>query len=192
MCSLRRQLEKFHLTSKIDLAPQQKLYEKAVSFSLTDANTPVIGHLCAAILRHTQGYTPTGQLQRWGDNHDISVQYPNAFSSWMLEVACLELPNTDVFRFIAWLEEFPPLDQLLNCPTFYEEGREFEHDKEWNVEPGLLYKTTAAPANIPAPPDLSRFGENGDIMDDGNLTLQEFVALLNKECNRSRSRSISH
>jgi len=109
----------------------------------------------------------------------------------MLEVAVEELPHTDVFGLVSWLETYPSLDKLLDCPNFYEEGREFEHKKDgWQVEPGMVVKTSIPVDTVSPPPNLVRFGEDGEIETD--MSLSEFIFLLNKEATRSRSRSISH
>jgi hypothetical protein len=137
MCSFRRQLEKFHLSVQVPLKPAEKLAEKALSFSLTDAGTPLLGKLCKQILAQMPGYESTGLLSRWGDSHEVGDQYPNDEAAWMIDRVCEECPDLDVASFDEWLSTPRTITELLNCPCFYEEGREHELKSE-QVEPGLL------------------------------------------------------
>jgi hypothetical protein len=141
MCSLRRQMQKLHLTKNVPLSAEQKLYEKALSFSMTDANTPLIGCLVRKVLGVASGFRTTKSLARWGDDIPIEDQYPNENSGWMREVACGELPLTHFQEFEDWLEGSTSWDDLLNCPTFYDEGREFTFDA-WDAESGILIAKT--------------------------------------------------
>jgi len=141
MCSLRRQMEKLHLTVSVPISPSQKLFEKALSFSYTDSETPLLGKLCAAVMRALPGYTTTNTIIRWGDDAPKEDQYPNNTDDWMDEVAAMELPLTNSPDFTAWLDSMPSIDELLNCPVFYEEGREFTYD-EYDPTPGLVIKRT--------------------------------------------------
>ena len=176
MCSLRRQMEKLHLTTAVPLSAQQKLYEKAISFSYTDANTPVIGHFCAAVIACTKTYVHTGTITRWGDDHDASVQYPNDPSPWMMDVVSEELPHTDVSGLIAWFESNPTVDALLCCPNLYEDGREYKYvEDEWDVTPGMLIKSRASlssDSDVPNSPKSAsvRFGSEGEITGDEDFT----------------------
>jgi hypothetical protein len=156
VCSLRRQLEKFHLTVHATITPQQKLFEKSVSFHLTDANTPVIGPLVNKVLSLTPGYQTTGTVTRFGDDWSADLQYPNAKADWMNEVAKEELPLLQLESLVQWIDEVKTLDELLNAPCFFEEGREFTFD-EWDPEPGIIVKRTLDLLVIPpAPPPVKR------------------------------------
>jgi hypothetical protein len=141
MCSLRRQMEKFHVTPSVPLSPAQKLFEKALSFASTDINTPVIGQLCKAVANALPGTVTTNTITRWGDDVDVEERYPNTYGQWMDRVAEEELPLTNVADLISWLESLPPIAELLACPVFYQQGREFTYD-EWDPYPGMLIKRT--------------------------------------------------
>jgi len=141
MCSLRRQLEKLHLTVSVPLSPSQKLFEKALSFSYTDSATPLLGKLCAAVMHALPGFTTTDTIKRWGDDAPPEEQYPNKTAGWMDVVAVEELPLTNIPDFSDWLDSLPPIDDLLNCPAFYDEGREFTYD-EFDPTPGIVIKRT--------------------------------------------------
>lgn len=155
MCSIKRQMEKLHLTPSIPLAPSQKLFEKATSFALTDANTPIIGEFCAAVLAVTPGYVRSGKLDRFGDDISLEDQYPNNPMDWMMDVAKEELSLLRVDDLIAWFKSGPTLDELLKSPTFYETGREFTYD-EWDPEPGLLIARTLETLEVRIPkPEVS-------------------------------------
>jgi hypothetical protein len=141
MCSLRRQMEKFHLTTKCNIPPTQKLYEKSLSFSFTDSNTPVIGPMVKRVLALTPHYRTTNTIKRYGDEWDLSVQYPNSYAAWMDVVAAEELPLIRLAEFEAWARSAPGPEFFLCCPCFYDEGREYTYD-EWDCVSGLLIKRT--------------------------------------------------
>ena len=147
MCSLKRQLEKFHLTAKNNLPPLQKLYEKSLSFALTDSSTPVIGPLVKKVLSLNPGLVSTGTCARYGDDWDISVQYPNEYAPWMQQVAEDELPLLRLSELTLWIESVTTLEQLLDAPVFYDEGREYTYD-DWDPTPGLLIAKTLAVFNL--------------------------------------------
>jgi hypothetical protein len=157
MCSLRRQMEKLHLTSRVPLEAKQKLFEKCTSFSFTDHNTPVIGDIVRKTLELAVGYVNTGTITRYGDDWDREFQYPNLYASWMDEVAAEELPLVNIGALVEWVKSVDKLEHLLAPPPFYEEGREFTYD-EWDPEPGLLIAKTIETLNvkIPAPKPTKR------------------------------------
>lgn len=81
-CDIPRQLNKFHVTVALPptITALDKLGEKARSFMLTDANTPVIGELCRRVvhLRGESGYrTDLRAMAKWGSDLSAEVQYPN-------------------------------------------------------------------------------------------------------------------
>jgi len=141
MCSLKRQMEKFHLTPHLNIPAFQKLFEKSESFYLTDANTPIIGPLVTKVIALTKGYTNTKSVTRYGDDFSKDVQYPNIHATWMDEVAKSELPLLNIGALSQWIEEVKTLDDIVNPPCFYEEGREFTYS-EWDPQPGLLIART--------------------------------------------------
>jgi len=143
MCSLRRQMEKFHLTKGVPLSPVQKLFEKSLSFDLTDRNTPIIGKLTSRVLSLSGNMVSTNQLSRWGDEFTREDQYPNYEEEWMEIVARMELPLTNFNEFESWVETCRTLDELLSCPVLCEQGREFSYD-DWDPEHGLLIARTCS------------------------------------------------
>jgi hypothetical protein len=141
MCQIRRQTEKLHLTVSVPLSPAQKMYEKAVSFSLTDSATPVLGTWCAAVKRVCRGFATTGTLTRFGDDWEESEQYPNEYADWMLERVEDQLKLVDWHSLELYLEAAETIEELLHIPPFYEQGREYTFE-DWDPEPGLLVKRT--------------------------------------------------
>lgn len=137
MCSLKRQLEKFHLTVEMPLKPEQKLFEKSLSFKLTDSNTPIIGPFVNKVLEEFGDLITTNTIVRWGDQHSVDVQYPNVYAAWMDEIAATELPDFNHAAFGAWLKT-AKRDQLLNVPKFYVVDTE-ERCDEYDVEPGIVH-----------------------------------------------------
>jgi hypothetical protein len=140
MCSLKRQLEKFHLTVGVDMDPEQKLFEKSISFALTDSSTPVIGPLTAKVIKLAGTRKSTGKLARDGDEWSVDVQYPNSYAKWMDDVATEELSTFNFTAFDDWLAKTTKLDELLHVPCFYELGREYAFT-DWSCEPGLIHRT---------------------------------------------------
>lgn len=134
-------MEKIHLTPSVPLSPEEKLFEKASSFDLTDRNTPVIGNFCRAVLRTTHIRHRSGLLDRYGDHHPREHQYPNEFGDWMIDVAAEELPLLRISELCEFFDGVQRSDELLHAPVFYEEGREFTYE-EWDPSPGMLIAKT--------------------------------------------------
>jgi hypothetical protein len=140
MCSLKRQMEKFHLTAVLPLEPVQKLYEKALSFAHSDLGTPILGQIISRVLKLCPNRKSTGSILRFDTNVSISEQYYNTYADWMDEIAERELPHFERTAFEEWIGN-ASLDALLNPPQFYPLGMEYTWD-EWDAEPGLLIART--------------------------------------------------
>jgi hypothetical protein len=175
MCSLKRQLEKFHLTVECTLQPQQKLFEKSVSFSLTDSQTPVIGSLVRKVLQLAPGFATTGTITRFGDEWDRSEQYPNLYAGWMEDVANAELPLVNIPDLEEWISGTTSLDELLNAPTFYEEGREFTWE-DWDPVPGLLIAKTVETLSVKVPPPKRQKALSNDAPTEGKTKKSDATA----------------
>jgi len=106
-CDIKRQISKFHLTVHLSskITPQIKLAEKAYSFSLTDANTPIVGPLVKRALElFPMGKkTFNNQLNIWGVVDGSSNQYPNQYADWMQDLVDEELPGFDQALFETWI-----------------------------------------------------------------------------------------
>jgi hypothetical protein len=155
MCQIKRTLEKIHLTPAVPLNDVQKMYEKAVSYSLTDSNTPIVGDFCAAVKRVCKGFTTTNTLSRYGDHHSPSDQYPNVAEDWMMEFVENELTLVDAGGLIAYLRDVTEVRQLLTIPRFFESGREFTYD-DWDPTPGRLIKQTVDELSVRVKPEPKR------------------------------------
>jgi len=120
-CDIRRQLAKFHVTTRLcsNVTPLTKLREKAFAFSLTDANTPVIGWFVSRAME----LMPMNRSQYrnllgiW--NSDIARQqhYPNVYADWMVDLMEKQIPDFDTSGFFHWVQ-YSTLEQLLDCPAF--------------------------------------------------------------------------
>ncbi len=150
ICSPRRQLSKFHLTTSVPLSDSEKLREKALSFALTDSNTPIFSQLTKAVAKVLPSKEISGHMQRWGDQHDLAEQYPNAYADWMLDAVMDQLPLTDVKNLITWLESCPPVDELLNAPVFYDTGSEYTYN-DWDPDDGILIAKAKAILTVKRP-----------------------------------------
>jgi len=132
-CDLYRQLAKFHTSPNLPdtVTPEQKLVEKAFSFSLTDANTPVIGQYCKLVLdaaaREGKAAKGIKTLARWGDEHEISHQWPNHvddFSDHLFQSEPLSHFSRDTWNtWVLSLGDCPTLKELLAPPLCLEPER---------------------------------------------------------------------
>ena len=106
ICQPFRQLAKFHTSTQrcADTSERlEKLFAKALSYWLADANTPFIGPFVTAFLRSceksgmpmpTAYHDDTAVLEirtRYGDRFSRSVQYPNEKAPWMDDVVVRDL-----------------------------------------------------------------------------------------------------
>jgi len=126
MCDLVRQLSKLHTTVSLppQVSPTMKLCEKAFSYFLTDASTPIIGPFCRAVVASFPSYVPGDALLRGvgyyhGAQGTVNEQYPNVFGDWMLDYCNRDLPDFDHAHFCSWLSKaiFVP-SLLLKSPLF--------------------------------------------------------------------------
>jgi len=122
-----RQVSKFHVTVSLppDVTPQVKAVEKARGYILSDAETPILGAVCAKILeladpRISIECDAKAQVlhgvRYWHSLVDKKEQYPNEDSGWMTDYACDSLPGFDFERFRKHLDECKSLDDLLQFP----------------------------------------------------------------------------
>ena len=162
-CDLPRQLAKFHATVVLPagVSAQDKLGEKALSFYLTDRNTPIIGNL----VRRAIGFlNPTAkqhlaEVRSWAGQYEEDVQYVNEPGDWMLAYAEHALPGFDFKRYEKWLEECPDVETLMHAPLFMEEPaprvpttyivngilyvpKDYDGQIEWNIPQPKDYTKT--------------------------------------------------
>lgn len=113
MCDLVRQLSKFHLAVRMDnVTPAEKLVAKCLSFVLSDANTPVIGEFCRAVLGAARSQdmdlspeNPVNVCLRSYQVHETE-NYPNENAEgWMDAYAAQRWPRLQFDRFRKWLED---------------------------------------------------------------------------------------
>jgi hypothetical protein len=112
ICDVTRQLSKFHVTTSLpaNVTPMRKLCEKALSFFLSDANTPIIGNICRLVLEKFPDERPAvlgaDGLQGVAYAHSLvpaAVQYPNSDGGWMLAAVQRNIPGFDYERFANWI-----------------------------------------------------------------------------------------
>lgn len=122
-CDIKRQLAKFHVTTRLSskVTPLTKLREKAYAFSLTDAETPILGWFVMRVLHHAPVTRDRYEnvLGIWNSDVDKTDHYPNRFAEWMFDLALDQLPNYDLLGFSNWVEN-ASLEDLFNCPEFVE------------------------------------------------------------------------
>jgi hypothetical protein len=122
-CDLPRQLAKFHMTGRLpeSVTPARKLYEKALSFQATDANTPIIGPVVnAAVYFNTERIGKRmPELRRYDAVDNVDDQYPNVRSQWMVTYAAQSLPKLNFEAFYLWLNSCRNTDDLLAASEFF-------------------------------------------------------------------------
>jgi hypothetical protein len=122
-CDLRRQLSKFHVTVHLPphVTPEHKLMEKARSFFLTDANTPIIGPLVRRVLILSEIEDLTNpivpEIARWGSDIPLDVQYPNALDDWMVAYMLETFPSFRMDWWMGWISTCRTLNDLLYPPV---------------------------------------------------------------------------
>lgn len=157
-CDIRRQLQKFHLTVKLTgLTPVDKLKAKALSFYLTDGNTPVIGLFCHKVLElmdnKEEEFEPDKRIMPYFGRFKKEVQFPNADTGgWMMEELMLAYPDANLGRFVDWLQEVDTLEKMLHPPIIAE--------ADFAVQPTVpapaVVNNVAVYPKAPTPPPTSK------------------------------------
>lgn len=138
MCDLNRQLPKFFMTTSKLNEDQKKarLVEKAMSFNLTDGNTPIIGPLCKKILELGNGIVSEPSWTTWWGQYKAEDQFPNLnHGNWMNQVISEVYPEFDATAFERWLEGCESLEDIMACPYPFDEKPEVAHVSIVNEEP---------------------------------------------------------
>ena len=157
-CDIKRQLAKFHTTARLpsNVTPLTKLREKSYAFSLTDAETPVIGPLVkrALFLHPMKKEEFKNELKIWNVVEGAAGQYPNTYSDWMLGLLMSQIPDFDLDLFNKWLQSTnretilaPPLcaepvEAKPKTGIVAVDG-EFVHAKQEEVKPQTVAKSPA-------------------------------------------------
>jgi len=152
ICDLKRQLSKFHVTVQLpaNVPSAMKLQEKARSYILSDANTPIIGEFCAAVKRCSGGELVFDERCRpmlpWNGEIEVENQYPNEPGEWMMDELSIVLPEVDYKGFCSWASSAQHLPALLL--------------------PSLLKEPTPAKSSVPVVVDGTRVGDGKDASSD--------------------------
>lgn len=124
MCDLPRQLSKFHTTVRLpsSVSPEEKLFQKATSFYITDKNTPIIGEFCRVVTGFPHAQKPTlAHIASYWSLFDRDVQYPNANDDdWMEDEQKAVMPSFDMKIFGTWLVSVRNLSDCLKAPLCLE------------------------------------------------------------------------
>jgi len=126
-CDIRRQLSKFHVTVHLNkVTPVGKLLEKAYAFSLSDAETPVIGPFVMKVLSlYPLGqYQYTNVLNIWNTHVGHDKHYPNRYEPWMDDLLQLQFgEDCRTAAFTEWLDGVDSLYGCLDPPCIYKVDR---------------------------------------------------------------------
>jgi len=123
MCDVKRQLSKFHTTVRLpdNVSPAMKLREKALSFFMTDAQTPVIGQIACSVNRLAPETNVKYNIGNYWSKFPSDVQYPNNNSGgWMDTEFEHSLPSFDRTLFDSWLNSCTTLEQITQAPLCHE------------------------------------------------------------------------
>lgn len=129
-CDIRRQLSKFHVTVHLNKVTHVgKLLEKAFAFSLSDAETPVIGPFVLKVLnlyRASCGkdYEYTNALNIWNTHVGSDKHYPNRYDTWMDDLLEDQFAGAaELSGFTEWLDGVEGLYGCLDPPCIYRVDR---------------------------------------------------------------------
>jgi len=101
-----------------------KALEKARSYILSDANTPVIGVWARVVMTivGNKGYDRVYELTPYYGDVEVNLQYPNENpGDWMEAYAQIALPEFDFGRFSAWVERATTIADMLTPPLCAEQ-----------------------------------------------------------------------
>jgi len=130
ICDIPRQLIKMHTTVGLtgNITPMMKLQAKALSYFLTDENTPIIGKLAVAVLKYTYGDIDVKLVREsldtmdlvkvatWWSRYDKADQFQNDVGDWALDYCNKWLPGFDHRLFEDWLQRSEELPLRLLTP----------------------------------------------------------------------------
>jgi hypothetical protein len=122
-CDIKRQVAKLHTTVQLvgKVTKEQKLQEKAYSFFLTDANTPIVGPFVKKALELFPMKKPfENALGIWGVEEDAEKQYPNEYGDWMQTYANECMADFDLERFAEWVKNCTATT-IFTAPRFAED-----------------------------------------------------------------------
>jgi len=115
-----RQMSKFHATARLPdgVSPEDKLVEKAEAFILSDANTPVIGPLCAKVIALAPGRKRKKKMLKiWNSDISAANHYPNENAgNWMHAEIVSNCPDFCHETFNHWLDNVKTLQDCLSPP----------------------------------------------------------------------------
>lgn len=136
MCSISRQLAKFHATVYMppEITNERKLLDKSYAYYLTDRNTPILGQFVSHVMQiwcdsrqqsvrefADQEYRNVAQI--WQADLPIDIQYPNEPQEWYEQWIERDLPGFNRQGFEEWLYHCTTLQQVMNPPRFMEPPR---------------------------------------------------------------------
>jgi hypothetical protein len=126
VCDIARQLAKLHLTTATPATAAEKATEKAISFYLTDANTPVIGDWARRLVKFVGVdinplEDPLG-LRSWNSLTVFDNQYPNSkqVRPWAYDLIEEQMPGFDVGEWKDYLDDLDDpatiMEDFLSAP----------------------------------------------------------------------------
>lgn len=123
-CDLRRQLGKVHISATMpaNITPLEKYADKIRGFKLSDANTPVIGHLVRLFERLVEPQRELPQqfakkLIKWTNG-----PFHNERADWMFDYMSSSMPDFNYDQFLDWYGDTYSLERgaggqaLLHMP----------------------------------------------------------------------------
>jgi hypothetical protein len=100
--------------------PEMKAADKAYSYYLSDANTPIVGAFCQTILRVCGPPKVRLGLGQFHEAEDADEQFPNEVSEWALDYAHAMVPGFDWASFERWVRLAGRSD-VLHPPLCYKQ-----------------------------------------------------------------------
>lgn len=126
-CDIKRTLAKFHVTTDMltlkNGMAERKFLEKVGALSLTDRNTPIIGHIVRKVEKLGYVLPTENNCASWFSRYPESVQFPNEFGQWMLDLVQEQMPGFDWTVFREHINKSQTLTELMKFPVCYSEDQ---------------------------------------------------------------------
>jgi hypothetical protein len=119
-CDVKRQLSKIH-TSVVrpeNVSNQQMLVDKMIGYTMSDANTPIVGPLALRVMAVNSGrLVPDTSQTYWLSNYSHGEQvFDNPPREWYASYVNSVLPDFSHSVFNAWLDSCLTMDDFLSPP----------------------------------------------------------------------------
>jgi hypothetical protein len=140
-CDLKRILPKLHITTiKNNVPPVQRLLEKCYGFSLSDANTPIIGQIACKTRELAPNFQP--EFEYWNSDVPIGDQFPNSNIQAIRDLVEWQF-GPDVWieeaKLVAYLSSCNTPEDLLHMPLLFERPTLVRASQDVTISGDIVY-----------------------------------------------------